>query len=68
MSPAEKKGRAEQYYGNMLTLEDPSSNICENEMIGDTPSGHTNSLNIVFKMHLVTFKKGVWNEGADSFP
>ena len=68
MSPAEKPGGAEQCYGNMLILEDPSSNICENEMTGATPSGHTNYLNIVFKMHLVTFKKGVWNEGVGHFP
>ena len=37
----------------MLTLEDPSSNICENEGTGPTPSGHTHYLNKVFKMHLV---------------
>ena len=37
----------------MLTLEDPSSNICENEGTGPTPSGHSHCLNKVFKMHLV---------------
>ena len=33
--------------------KDPSSNICENEGTGPTPSGHTHYLNKVFKMHLV---------------
>ena len=37
----------------MLPLEDPSSNICENEGTGPTPSGHTHYLDKVFKMHLV---------------
>ena len=48
----------------MLKLEDSSSNICENELAEPTPSGHNNYLNIVFKMHLIKFKRGVWHEGV----
>jgi len=48
----------------MLTLEDPSSNICENEGTGPTPSGHTHYLKMVFKIHFVTFNQGVWHEGV----
>ena len=34
MSPAEKTGGDGQCYYNMMTLENPSSNICENEWEG----------------------------------
>ena len=68
MSPAEKTGEAEQCYYNMITLEDPSSNICENEGAGPTPSGHTHYLNIVFKLYLITFRQGVWHEGVGPTP
>ena len=64
VSPAEKLGNSEQFYGNTLTLDDPSSNIWENEGAGPAHSGHTHDLNIVFKMHLVTLKQGVWHEGV----
>ena len=68
MTPAEKTGGTVQCYYNMITLEDPSSNICENEGAGPTPSGHTHYLNIVFKLYLITFRQGVWHEGVGPTP
>ena len=68
MSPAKKTGGAEQFYYNMITLEDLSSNICENEGEGPTPSGHTHYLNIVFKLYLITFRQGAWHEGVGPTP
>ena len=61
MSPAEKTGEAEQYYYNMITLEDPSSNICENEWAGPTPTGHTHYT-------IIVFRQGVWHEVVGPTP
>ena len=49
---------------NVITLEDTSSNICENEEVGLSPSGHTHYLKLVLKIYLVTFEQGVWHEGV----
>ena len=49
---------------NVITLEDTSSNICENEGVGPSPSGHTNNLQLVLRIYLDTFKQGVWHEGV----
>jgi len=49
---------------NVITLEDTSSNICENEGVGPSPSGHTHYLKLVLKIYLVTFEQGVWHEGV----
>ena len=66
--PSGKQGGTEQCHCSMQTLEDPSSNICENEGAGPTPSGHTHYLNIVFKLYLITFRQGVWHEGVGPTP
>ena len=62
--PTEKPVGADQWHCITLTLEDPSSNVSENEGAGLSPSSHTNYLNMAFKMCLVTFKQGVWHEGV----
>ena len=60
--PTEEPVGADQLHCILLTLEDPSSNIYENEGAGPAPSGPTYYLNMVFKMHLVTIEQGVWHE------
>ena len=57
-----------ELHGNVITLEDTSSNICKNEGAGLTLSGHTHYLNIVFKIPLITLKQGVWHEGVGPAP
>ena len=49
---------------NIIKLEDTSSNICEKEGVGPSPSGHTHHLNLVLKIYLVTFEEGVRHEGV----
>ena len=66
--PPEKPDLFDLYQCNVITLEDTSSNICENEGLGLTPSGHTHYLNMVFKTPLVTLKQGVWHEGVGPAP
>ena len=48
---------------NVITLEVTSSNICENEEVGLSPSGDTHYLNLVLKIYLVAFEQGAWHEG-----
>ena len=49
---------------NVIPLEDTSSNICENEGVGPSPSGHIHNLKLVLKIYLVTFEQGAWHEGV----
>ena len=46
LSPAERPGAAEQWFGNYLILGKTISNICENEGAGPTPTCHTHCLNV----------------------
>ena len=62
--PPEKPDLTELFQCNVIALEDISSNICKNKGAGPTPSGHNHYLNMVFKIHFVTFNQGVWYEGV----
>ena len=63
--PPDEPDLTELCQWNVITLEDTSSNICENEGVGPSSSGHTHYLKLVFKIYLVTFEQGVWHEGVD---
>ena len=62
--PPDEPGLTKLCQWNLITLEDTSSNICENEGVGPSPSGHIHDLKLVLKIYLVTFKQGVWHEGV----
>ena len=62
--PPKKPGLPDLCQCNLIRLEGTSSNICKNEWAGPTPSGHTHYLNMVFKIHLVTFEQWAWHEGV----
>ena len=62
--PPDKPDLIELCQCNVITLEDTSSNICENEGVGPSPSGHIHNLKLVLKIYLVTFEQGAWHEGV----
>ena len=62
--PPEKPDAPDLWQCHVITLEDTSSNICKIEGVGPTPSGHNHYLNMVFKIHFVTFNQGGRQEGV----